>query len=174
MPMEPAFKKDPGHVTRSPRSGSRAFVGSVICQDRLPPARPKLSEVEQKQLDRRLFQAVENGQMDETRDLIAAGADVNARDQSRWTPLCSAASKGRAEIARLLIDSGTFVEARTRVACTPLMLAAYGGHVRTVELLIECGADVNATDACGKRVLHWALASPSGAVAILKQHGAHL
>ena len=53
---------------------------------------------------------------------LATGADVNAKNERRWTPLHIAATK---EIAELLIDNGADVNAKskggyTRMPMTPL------------------------------------------------------
>jgi Ankyrin repeats (3 copies) len=46
------------------------------------------------------------------RRLIAAGADVNARNRQASTPLIEAAKNGAAEVARLLVQHGADLEAR--------------------------------------------------------------
>ena len=74
--------------------------------------------------------------------LIAAGADVNVKDD--------------------VVGFGR----------TPLHDAAYWGHEEIAELLIAKGADVNAKDKKGKTTLDWAISRNQTATAdLLRKHG---
>ena len=75
---------------------------------------------------------------------LAAGTDVNAKDEEGWTPLHIAAIRGNKEIAELLIAKGADVNAKAENDNTPLHQAAFWGHSEIAELLISKGADVNA------------------------------
>jgi len=71
-----------------------------------------------------LHQAVIDGNIEAVKQHIAAGADVNAKDDwSGSTPLHRAATFGYKEIAELLIAKGADVNARTGSGETPLDLA---------------------------------------------------
>ena len=74
------------------------------------------------------------------KQLIHAGADVNARDYHQWTPLHSAARYNADKVAALLIRAGADVNAGTDSQTTPLHIA----RSRVAALLIRAGADVNA------------------------------
>jgi len=97
-----------------------------------------------------IFLAAKNGNIEAVKQHIAAGTDVNARDNGGSTPLHQAAINGHKEIAELLIANGANVNATARVGFTSLHLAAHNGHKEIVELLIAKGADVNA-----KQRLNW-------------------
>ncbi|MBR5598551.1 MAG: ankyrin repeat domain-containing protein [Alphaproteobacteria bacterium] len=82
--------------------------------------------------------------VEEIKELVIKGADVNAKEEDGWTALMSASRFGRKEIAELLIENGADVNAKDKYDWTALMHASYKGNKKVVELLIENGADVNA------------------------------
>jgi len=87
--------------------------------------------------------------------LIAAGADINAADDSGATSLHMAVTGGLEELSRLLIEYGADVNVRTGYhKLVPLHQASSGGHLSIIKLLLEKGADINATSAAGWTPLH--------------------
>jgi len=70
--------------------------------------------------------------IDAVREALAAGGDVNERDQAGWTPIMHAALECRAQILDLLIERGAQVNVRSETTArgfmtagqTPLLLAA--------------------------------------------------
>jgi len=80
---------------------------------------------------------------------LAAGTDVNAKDEDGVTPLHHLAARGHKEIVELLIDKGADVNAKGGIGQTPLHQAALAGHTEIAELLIANVADVNAKVALG-------------------------
>lgn len=89
-----------------------------------------------------LIRAAYDGNVEQVRALIQAGADVNHRMNS--TALCNAASRGHDEIVRMLIEAGADVNKRASEGYfNPLLYAAYAGHLEIVRALIGAGADVN-------------------------------
>jgi ankyrin repeat protein len=76
--------------------------------------------------------------------LIAAGADVNAKDRINDSPFLYAGAEGRNDILKLLLASGRVDLATTnRYGGTALIPAAHHGHVETVRLLLGTAIDKN-------------------------------
>ncbi|MCP4646207.1 MAG: ankyrin repeat domain-containing protein [bacterium] len=78
------------------------------------------------------------------RSLIERGADINARDDTRWTVLIRAIRNEQTEIARVLVDAGANLDWRYGNGQTPLMAAVDRGNIEVAQILIEAGINVNA------------------------------
>jgi hypothetical protein len=113
-----------------------------------------------------LRQAAEEGRVERVKLLLEKGADVNAADVFRWTPLCWASVSGHVEVVKLLLEKGADVNAADGLRRTPLCWASQKGHVEVVKLLLEKGADVNTADTPGWTPLR--LASEKGHVEVVK------
>lgn len=93
--------------------------------------------------------------------LIDFGADVNAKDTNKFTPIRLAAWTGKLETGRLLLDRGADINATDHQGQTPLMLAACkidGGLV--LEELLQRGAKVNLQNSFGATALMYAVNHP--------------
>ena len=94
------------------------------------------------------------GDIEKVKELIEAGADVNAKDLiDGTTSLHWAAYFGHKEIVELLLKSGSKVDAKSNNGNTPLYWAAYSGQEEVIELLITKGAKVNARNKDGETAL---------------------
>ena len=97
--------------------------------------------------------------------LLAAGGDVEARDEGGRTPLMTAASTGLAEAIEVLLAAGASPAARDAVGRTPLHHAALGRDETTAALaLLEAGAEVDAPDDAAATPLALAVERGLGAV----------
>jgi cytohesin len=103
-----------------------------------------------------LFEAVKQVDLQGVKDFLAKGADVNAKDDSGWTPLIHAANRGHNEVAALLIAKGADVNAQNEGGVTTLSFAVSEGHKEIAELLIAKGVDVNTKDDSGWTPLYYA------------------
>ncbi|MGO9565909.1 MAG: ankyrin repeat domain-containing protein [Desulfomonilaceae bacterium] len=115
-----------------------------------------------------LFAAVKSGETAKVGQLLAAGADPNARRQVGLTPLISSALDGRADIAKLLLDKGANVNAKSDNGMTALMVAASKGHKAVAQLLLDNGADANIrNDTLALNAFQMAVAAKHSEVAAL-------
>lgn len=67
--------------------------------------------------------------------LVAAGADVNAKQRHDWTPLHGAADSGDRELVELLLARGADAGAKHHEGKTALDLARDKGHAEVVKIL---------------------------------------
>ena len=88
---------------------------------------------------------------------LAAGTDVNAKDDDDETPLHGAALSDHKEIVELLIANDADVNAKGYEGNTPLHTVAGHSTKEMTELLITNGADVNAKGSGDWTPLHWAV-----------------
>ncbi len=91
-------------------------------------------------------QLIEAGKKGETRKfegLLAAGAEVDARDERGVTALMHASAEGHAQSVEALLDAGADVDVHADDGLTALMVVARG-NTKIVRSLLDAGADVNA------------------------------
>ncbi len=100
-----------------------------------------------------LLHAAGEGDVQGITNLLAEGAEVNARTSDGWTPLMIAVINGHAGAARLLLRSGADVNARNGKGWTPLRFAVSMADVEAVRLLLSANADVNTGDEAGDTAL---------------------
>ena len=111
-----------------------------------PPAGAAERSKEQKQVDD-LLSAAKEGDLPAIKRLLSAGANVDAKNEHRVTPLFVSALFGRARAAEVLLAKGADLKAaRGQDGSTALHTAAFFCHTETVRLLLGRGADINAVN----------------------------
>ncbi len=117
--------------------------------------------------------AVKYGHMDTVNALIAAGANLEAREQQGYTPLHAASSSRYNNIVNVLVAAGANVNAQDNEEQTPLVNAVILGQTQTIETLIAAGANVNVVSSSGISALELAIKLRRPAIEnILRLNGA--
>ena len=108
--------------------------------------------------------------------LIRAGANADAANDFRMTPLVQACTNGSAEFVGLLLKSGANPNTPIGTGETPLMTCARTGSADAVRMLLVHGADANAKEPNqNQTALMWAAAQQhSKVLQILIEAGADL
>ena len=97
--------------------------------------------------------------------LLRAGADANAANDFRMTPLSQACVNGSAALVDLLLKSGANPNLAIATGETPLMTCAKSGNVEAVRTLIAHDAAINAKEPVqNQTALMWAAAEHHPAV----------
>jgi ankyrin repeat protein len=108
--------------------------------------------------------------------LIAAGADVNVRNDLGVSPLLIASTNASAPMVERLLDAGANPNAASVGGETPLLVASRAGNAAVVKALLAKGAQVDATEPVrGQTALMWAAANRrADVVRALIQAGANI
>jgi ankyrin repeat protein len=107
--------------------------------------------------------------------LIAKGADVNARAETKFrnTPLQAALLSGQYATAKLLLDHGADALVRQARGFTPMHEAAELGRQDLIQLLLDHGAEINSRSDSGETPLAEAIRGKHDALAAwMKEKGA--
>ena len=91
--------------------------------------------------------------LEEIKELLKKGADVNASYKYGDTALTRAAIDGQLDVVKCLAECGADLEAKDKDGETALMKAAIWGHIEVVKYLAECGVDMEAKDVNGDTAL---------------------
>lgn len=92
---------------------------------------------------KKLRESINAGNMDQVRQILADGVNVDYADEDGMTPLQHAAYKGNMELCEMLLTHGADVNYSAHDSgYTPLMFAALSGKKDIVRVLLEHGACV--------------------------------
>jgi ankyrin repeat protein len=93
-------------------------------------------------MDREWEKTVRRADVEALRRLLAAGADIDARDQHGQTALMIAAHEGSTRIVSVLVEHGAMLDHTAKHGLSALMLAVIGGSPEIVRILVHAGADL--------------------------------
>jgi len=128
--------------------------------------------------DRQLIRAAKANDPVQVRKLIAAGGDVNAKDDIQDSAFLYAGAEGFNEVLKLTIEAGADVKATNRYGGTALIPASEHGHVETIKILIAAGVPVDHVNKLGWTAMQEAILLNNGgprqqeAVRLLLEAGA--
>ena len=105
------------------------------------------SKISSKDITDAFTKAVELGNAQIVKDLIAVGADVEAQNKYGYTPLSVASKKGQMEIVQILLDAGADITAQNKNGTCALSEASKNGQIRTVKMLLLKGVRDSQKDA---------------------------
>jgi ankyrin repeat protein len=158
-------------------SCTACMMGDDACAQGTPAWTPAEEE---------LHRALQGAEPVRIRELLAAGANVNARNVLGGNALHVAANyRGDVEVMRMILDKGADVNAVNGDGHTPLLLALRHGHYRhegkgerllaVAGLLLSRGASAKIAGASGELPVSAAMDPPNlPLIRLLIQHGAAL
>lgn len=126
-----------------------------------------------KELNRLLLLAAGKGSIECIDFLLQKGAQINAKDDDKLTPLHHAAKAGRVHCLRYMIEQGAKLNATTDDGSTALHLAAAQGQQEMVRCLLELGFPVDAESTYYTPLMQAAMAGHVDCVKLLLEHGAN-
>ena len=129
-------------------------------------------------MDRELIAAAERGDLPSVQNLIARGANVNAKDEKQDSAFLIASANGHTAVVKLTLAAGADLKSTNRYGGTGLIPACHHGHLETVQLLLTTRIDVNHVNNLGWTALLEAVILGDGGtthteiVRLLLAHGA--
>lgn len=107
-------------------------------------------------LEEYLIKYTLTGNIDQVKRLLDLGANIEATDKFRNTPLIIASGSGYLDIVKLLLKNKANIETRNSTGNTPLYVAATNGYLNILKELFYNGANINNINHFGFTVLRGA------------------
>jgi ankyrin repeat protein len=119
-------------------------------------------ELSQSELDRRLIDAAWDNDVAKAQELIAAGANVNAKDKTQQSAYLISTSEGFLDLLELTLDHGADIDSLDKWNGTGLIRAAERGHHDIVGRLLQTDIDIDHVNNLGWVALHEAIVLGDG------------
>ena len=94
-------------------------------------------------MDKAWEDAVTRGDVATVRQMLRAGADVDALDRHGQTALMRAAHRGSRAMVEALVAAGADLDVTAKYNLSALMLAITAGHVEVARVLARAGANLD-------------------------------
>jgi uncharacterized protein len=146
-----------GAATSSPSAQATSPAAST---DRPSPqpaettAAPKPGAKERATLNQQLIKAAWDNDLRRARDLIARGADVNAKDNTVQSAYLISTSEGYLDLLNLTLNHGADVDSKDSFNGTGLIRAADRGHADIAGRLVQADVKINHINNLGWTALH--------------------
>ena len=99
--------------------------------------------------DEDLVEAAGSGRLDAVKELLAGGADVDARGAGGATAVTAAAANEHVDVVRALVDAGADVDLQDDDRSNPLLLCGENGNVALLREVLRGNPDLGATNRYG-------------------------
>ncbi len=96
----------------------------------------------QADINLRLYQAANDGDVNAVQAAISEGGDVNFMDGE--SPLMAATHYGHTDVVMLLLENGADVNAKTSNGLNAMYIALVAEHTEVIKLLLSAKVDINA------------------------------
>lgn len=157
-PLRPAASSGSSTLSPSPSStSSTPQRGDATDKSTEGGAEGSRTPQKQQRLDAELRDAAWINDVPRARQLIAHGADVDAKDETEQNAYLIATSEGYYEFLELTLRAGADVNAKDSFNGTGVIRAAERGHWRIVGRLVAEGVPVNHVNNLGWTALHEAV-----------------
>ncbi|MCM0617502.1 ankyrin repeat domain-containing protein [Paenarthrobacter sp. TYUT067] len=163
-PSSPAAPSSPVPTQSVPTQAAPSSVSPVPSSSAAVPAQQstELSPEAQLEIDRLLILAAKANDAARVRELIAAGGNVNAKDDIQDSAFLYAGAEGFNEVLQLTLAAGADVRSINRYGGTALIPASEHGHTDTVRILIAAGVPVDHVNNLGWTALQEAILLNNG------------
>ena len=114
-----------------------------------------MSPEEQREINQKFLGASKKNDWALVFELLARGADIEAKSKGGQTALMWSSGNGHGDAALMLVEKGADLETKDANGYTALMCATILGHADVALMLMEKGADLEAKSNNGKTALMW-------------------
>jgi ankyrin repeat protein len=146
-----------GSPATTPDAPSSEAASTSSGRGRSSPNAGRARDLTTVELDTRLIDAAWKNQVDRARRLIAAGADVDAKDDTGQSAYLIATSEGYLRLLELTLRHGADVHSKDSYDGTGLIRAAERGHADVVGRLLRTDVEVDHVNELGWTALHEAV-----------------
>ncbi|WP_341817579.1 ankyrin repeat domain-containing protein [Wolbachia endosymbiont (group A) of Pherbina coryleti] len=117
--------------------GGKKLIGQVIEDDPFSLEEQHKQNLEILNIQKKMFSAAEEGNIDEVKDCIRKGADVNARDINGWNALHYAARGDKINVTKFFLGQNLSIDTKNNKGETPLHIAACFGSKGIIGFFVK-------------------------------------